>query len=165
VSRLPGQVLADNLVLPDPFDLTELCEAVGRRRGRPVILAAVPIAALGPCGLWLATDSVDFVCYERDTSLPHQQHIVLHELGHMLCGHGGQPVQHALGGLFPDLDERALQIMLARRHDTRSDADEREAELFAYAILARVRRRSAAGTAADDGDDDPLGRLRRVLEQ
>jgi hypothetical protein len=67
-----------------------------------------------------------------------------------------------------------LQIMLARRHDTRSDADEREAELFAYAILARIRRGSAAGTdgagtdgtgTGDGGADDPLGRLRRVLEQ
>jgi hypothetical protein len=158
-----GQLLADALILPEPFDVTELCRTVGQLRGRPIVLTAMPLAALGPCGLWLATASVDYICYEQDTSTPHQQHIVLHELGHILCGHGNsQPLEDVLDSLFPQLDRRTLQIMLARRHSMHSDPDEQEAETFAYAVLGRVRRRQLRGRA--DAEGDQIGRLRRVLE-
>jgi hypothetical protein len=160
-----GRSLANGLVLPDPFDVAEVCRAIGDRRRRPIVLTAMPLAALGPCGLWLATDSVDYICYERDTSVPHQQHIALHELGHILCGHGNsQPLHDVLGGLFPQLDNRTLKIMLARRHGMHTDTDESQAEAFAYAVLDRVRRRPPDKTSRAYAPDDQIARLSRILE-
>jgi len=159
-----ARVLSRTLVLPDPFEVAELCRITGQLRGRPIVPTAMPLAALGPCGLWLAAESVDYVCYEKDTSAPHQQHIVLHELGHILYGHGNcEPLHEVLGGLFPQLDSRTLKIMLARWHNRYSDAHEREAETFAYAVLDRVRRRQPDRTRTDSADDQ-IGRLSRVLE-
>jgi len=151
--------LVDGLDLPRPFDVRELCRRVGEGRGRPIVLAPLELAALGPCGLWLATATVDFLCYERDTSPPHQEHIVLHELGHVLCGHGGsEALGDSLGGLFPDLGGDALKIMLARRHLGYADGQEAEAESFAYAVLDRV------GDRRPDGGDGFTARLGKVLE-
>jgi hypothetical protein len=160
-----GRSFANALVLPDPFDVSELCHTIGEQRGRSIILAAMPLTALGPCGLWLATDSIDYICYERDTSVPHQQHIALHELGHILCGHGNsQPLHDVLAGLFPQLDSRMLKIMLARRHGMHSDTDESQAEAFAYAVLDRVARRRPDNTPGEPPPDDQIGRLSRILE-
>jgi hypothetical protein len=163
--RERGQAVANTLVLSDPFEVSELCRAVGQLRRRPIVLTAMPLAALGPCGLWLATGSVDYICYEQDTSALHQQHIVLHELGHILCGHhSSEPLHDVLGGLFPQLDSGTLRIMLARRHSRYSETHEREAEAFAYVVLDRVRRRQSHRTLADPGDDQ-TGRLSRALEE
>jgi Zn-dependent peptidase ImmA (M78 family) len=149
---------ARELPLPDPFDVAELCRDVGRRRGRPIVLAALQLAAAGPCGLWLATDSLDYICYEEHTSRLHQQHIVLHELGHVLCGHGGPiPLEGMLAG--PGTD--AVRIMLARRHSGFHSGHEAEAELFAYTVLDRVARQRPPRAG---GADDPAGRLARALE-
>ena len=160
--RQRGPVLAASLKLPDPFDVSELCRTIGRQRGRPIIVSVMPLAALGLCGLWLATEAADHICYESDTSALHQQHIALHELGHILCGHGpATPLHEALAVLFPHLDSKTLKLMLMRRHDSFSISDEWEAETFAYAVLDRVNRsRDERGANADD----PATELSRVLE-
>lgn len=152
--------LVDRLDLPRPFNLTLLCRSVGEQRGRPIVLVPLGLSALGPCGLWLATDTVDYICYEQDTSVPHQEHIVLHELGHILCGHGGsETLGTSLGGMFPDLGGEALRIMLARGQHGYADQQEAEAESFAYALLDRVHDRR------DDREPDGLpSRLGKVLE-
>jgi hypothetical protein len=124
------------LDLPQPLDVNELTATIAARRGRPIVALAMPLSAAGPCGLWLATDSTDYVCFERHTSPLHQQHIVLHELGHLVCGHGGsQSVQNLLGALAPQLSATTMAIMLARHHDAYQALQETEAELFAYATL------------------------------
>src|SRR6185436_10468256 len=46
---------------------------------------------LGPCGVWLSLPEVDYVFYEPETSQLHREHIILHELGHLLCEH--QPTE------------------------------------------------------------------------
>jgi hypothetical protein len=155
--------LARRLPLPVPFDVTALCRDVGARRGRPIVLTALPLAATGSCGLWLATDTTDYICYELHTSAPHQQHIVLHEIGHVLCGHGGsEPLDTSLAMLFPQLSAQTLRIMLARQHRQYIAADELEAELFAYAVLARIA--SAPRRPGTDEPTDQAGRLARALD-
>ncbi|WP_143466999.1 ImmA/IrrE family metallo-endopeptidase [Lentzea kentuckyensis] len=129
--------LARGLVLPSPFDIVELCARVSRRRRRRIVLAPMPLSALGPCGLWLAGEQADIICYEQDTSELHQEHIILHELGHILHDHQGA---ETLNALLPDLSGATLRIMLARQHDAFSAKAEREAEQFAYAVLARASR-------------------------
>lgn len=157
------RTLARRLRLPEPFYVSELCRAIGADRGRPIVLAELPMAAAGPCGLWLATATTDVICYEQATSALHQQHIVLHEVGHILGGHGAaDEVPDVIGGLVPGLGLDALRIMLARQRAAHAGDDEREAELFAFTVLARVGRRPTrprgpAGTSFAE-------RLGRVLE-
>src|SRR5262245_48427673 len=147
--RLPGNAryrrvrrTVRQLDLPHPFDVKDLTQRIAERRGRRIILTALPMSVAGPCGLWLATDSTDYICYEEMTSPLHQQHIVLHELGHLLCGHTGwQRVDEVVGALVPQLSPATLAVMLARQHNTYPDADETEAELFAYAVLKRAEVR------------------------
>jgi hypothetical protein len=161
VTRGAAARRARQLPLPNPFDMPTLCREIGRRRGRPIVLAALPLAAAGPCGLWLATDSLDYICYEEHTSRLHQQHIVLHELGHILCGHGGAvPVDMTLAGLFAGPGIEAIRIMLARQHGDYLAAHEAEAERFAYTVLERVAR---SRPPRAEGADDPPSRLARAL--
>jgi hypothetical protein len=157
--------LADQLALPSPFDAHALCRDIAAQRSRPIVLAPMPLAAVGPCGLWLATDAADYICYERNTSPFHQDHIVLHEVGHILCGHdGAERLDVTLGGLFPDLAADTLRIMLARQHRGYLPAHETEAELFAYAILERAGRSRPEHARTGADPDSPAGRLSRILE-
>lgn len=133
--------------MPVPFDARALCEQVAERRGRPIRL--VPMDGLsGVCGLWVATATADLIFYERVTTPPHQEHIILHELGHVLCDH--HRASSALGAqvkeLMPSLDPAMVRRVLGRAGYT-SD-EEREAELLASMIRERARSHGA-GTVAD----------------
>jgi hypothetical protein len=125
-----------DLPLPAPFDVHILCDQIAARRGRPIRL--VPMAGLtGVCGLWIATDTTDLVCYERDTTRPHQDHIILHELSHLLCEHFPVGLPAAL---LPDLDPAMVRTVLGRAGY--STAEEREAETLASLIRQRATTRA-----------------------
>jgi hypothetical protein len=133
------------LPLPEPFDLTELCRTVSARRQRPLHLRSIPEPAgrAGPCGIWIATDGEDWIFVDQQTSPLHRQHIVLHELAHMLCGHTASelPENDLLRQLFPNLSPAMVKTVLSR--SSYQSEYEREAEMLASLILAR-----AQGTAA-----------------
>ncbi|SDG08388.1 protein of unknown function [Lentzea fradiae] len=126
--------LLNDLGIQPPLDVAELCRRVGEQRGRPVRLVAHPIPVPGPYGVWIATASADYIVYQRETSKAHQNHIILHELGHLLAGHTGDEQDNAvLEGLYPDLDPEAVRRALRRTsYDTEH---EREAETVATIIL------------------------------
>ena len=126
------------LPLPDPFDLGTLCVSLSARRGRAIRLHPVR-APLGPCGLWVASDEADYIFYEEGTSALHQRHIILHELSHLVCGHGAPTVAHTelLRLLLPDVGEDAVRRVLARGAYLEAE-EEQEAELLASLILARA---------------------------
>lgn len=89
--RARCEAVADALDLPRPFDLDVLCERIAAQRGRPLRLVPLegkPDASL-PCGVWVATRTSDLIFYEPATSALHKLQIVLHELAHLLLGHGG----------------------------------------------------------------------------
>jgi hypothetical protein len=150
--------LVRDLPMPAPFDARALCEQVAARRGRPITL--VPMEGLaGVCGLWVATATADLIFYEQVTTPPHQEHIILHELGHLLCDHHRSP--DALGlpvaELLPSLDPAMVQRVLGRAGYT-SD-EEREAELLASMIRERARAHGGGtltdrlhGALEDEGD-------------
>ena len=128
----------DAVTLPRPFTLDRFCELIARRRGRALYLHPLPIRDLGgdlPCGAWLGTDAADHVFFAASTSRLHQQHIVLHEIAHMLCGHasrGDVPTEL----LMPDLDP--AMIRMALRRGGYSDRQEQEAEMVACLIAERA---------------------------
>lgn len=127
------------LVLPVPFDAYAFCQMLASRRGRPILLRPMGMGwGRKACGLWLATDSADFILYARATTHLHQQHIILHEAAHILCDH--QPAQGVSAGmpmaLFPDLDTERMQVVMLR--STYLADEEQEAEMIATLLLKRI---------------------------
>ncbi|MCF3105981.1 hypothetical protein IPZ58_31060 [Streptomyces roseoverticillatus] len=90
-------------------------------------------------GLLIAAPTMDLIVYQADTSKLHQEHIVAHEISHILCGHVSPESPHRPVplDLFPDLDPGLVRKALQR--SGYSDQDEQEAETMASLILARSR--------------------------
>ena len=131
--------LVRDMCLPSPFSVQAFCDQLAKRRGRGIHIHLLPLRSGEgiPCGTWLATDETDHIFVEQETSAFHRDHIVLHELGHMLCGHESPPETFALlTGQDIDLT-RVRQILNRSRYGTK---EEREAELVASLIQARIAR-------------------------
>lgn len=133
----------DDLRLPARADLPSLCAHLAQARGRP--LHVVPVAMTEqPCGMWVATGEADWIFVDVGTSPAHQEHIVLHEIGHLICGHTGGG--HDVAAFFPDIDPELVHAMLART--TYSDEQEQQAEVMAYLLAEALR--APVPDAADD---------------
>lgn len=122
-------MILGHLDLAHPFSLDALCDRIAEQRGRPIRLHPLPkeAAESGVCGLWVGTDTVDYVFYEAQTTPLHREHIVLHELGHILFGH------HSLEG--EDTDGRVPTVLGRTNYTTRQ---EQEAEMLASMIRIRT---------------------------
>lgn len=128
------------LHLPDPFSVSALCDSISVQRRRALYLHPLekPEGVLDmPCGMWVATDVADHVFFEEQTSTFHQEHIILHELAHMICGHtigmlGDDFDPAAAGG-----DDLARKALLRASYNTEQ---EQEAELVATLILERGKQ-------------------------
>jgi hypothetical protein len=104
--------------MPDPFDLGAFCARIASCRGRRVELHELPIGMGGVCGLYVSLPAVDHVFFAVGTSPRHQQHIIVHELMHLLFGHGGLrgpvlPVD-VMERLLPGLDPALVRAVLGR---------------------------------------------------
>ncbi|MCX4549640.1 MULTISPECIES: hypothetical protein [unclassified Streptomyces] len=80
--RMIRQELQDLGVYP-PLDVEELCRALGDRRGRPLHLRPAPLDKPGPSGIWVEYADMDVILYQQETTRLHQEHIILHEVGHI----------------------------------------------------------------------------------
>ncbi|CAM5572744.1 Regulator component OS=Streptomyces aurantiogriseus OX=66870 GN=GCM10010251_59670 PE=4 SV=1 [Streptomyces aurantiogriseus] len=134
-----GDALA-SIDIPDPFDVQVFCDRIAAQRGRPLHLHSVPgiSGTDAPCGVWIATEKADHVFHEAATSPLHQEHIILHELGHMLLGHRSilDGVPTGGGGLFPDIDPATVVSLLTRA--SYGTEDERDAERLAGLIAGKA---------------------------
>ncbi|MEU2263864.1 hypothetical protein ABZ557_27145 [Streptomyces sp. NPDC019645] len=97
------------------------------------------------CGLWVELDNADCIFYEASTSPLHRDHIVLHEISHMLLGHStaaGTDPGADLGKLFTSIDPSTVRSVLGRANF--SSPQEREAEQLATRIaeVAKLRPRT-----------------------
>ncbi len=141
--------------LPEPFDANAFCEAVATKRGRPIRM--VPQERMvGPCGVLVSMQDADYVFFEAATSPVHQDHIIAHELGHLLCEHVPKDRlgEDVLRALMPDLDPAMVRRALARTsYDV---AEEREAEMIASLVVGRRPRVAAS-------HDPVIDRLHRSL--
>lgn len=166
-SRRECEALVARLDLPVPFDLGQMCALVGQQRGHPIVLMPTSMSMGSLCGLWLGTAKADYVFYEHDTSRLHQQHIICHEIGHILRRHSpnrilGADVARALTG---SIEVGNVQHVLGR--DTYTDHDEYEAELVATLILRRIGRRQVreVPTSTDPRASEIVSRISYSLSR
>jgi hypothetical protein len=120
---------------------TALCDAMGRRRGRPVRFRTAVFPPGTASGLWIDLAEQDVVVVEERTDPAHQLVILGHELWHMQAGHQGHPVQGAAvaARLLDDTaDLRAIVLRVAARSRFHDD-DEREAEAFGLLLASKCR--------------------------
>jgi len=144
------------LDFPQPFDLAEFVDLLGRRRGRPLRLFPVAFAPGRTCGRWIATAEADYVCYETGTTPFHATAIALHEIAHLLLGHQGLTTwQEVAQWLTPDPDPAPARIVIGRCDYTRPE--ERDAEMLATLMLERA--------TAWPGTRRPNSRIAAVLAQ
>lgn len=137
--RRSCQLILRDVDIPEPFEVDAFARAVSRRRGRRLHLAPKG-TDLGPCGVWLALPDVDYVFFEAGTSGPHREHIILHELGHLLSDHQVSQVldDRTLNALLPSLDPAMVRRVLGRT--SYSAIEEQEAEMIATLVLERAGR-------------------------
>ncbi|MCN9240715.1 hypothetical protein NGF19_07875 [Streptomyces sp. RY43-2] len=137
--------LLASLDIPEPFDVQVLCNRIAAQRGRALHLHSVPgiSGTDAPCGVWIATEKADHIFHEAATSPMHRDHIVLHEIGHMILGHTSiiDGVQPGSGGLFAEIDPATVVSFLTRA--SYGTEDERDAERFAGLIASKAAASSS----------------------
>ena len=126
--------------VPWPWDINQFLDRLERYHGRDIDLCAIAGDAGGSCGAWQPHDDHDVIAYAENTSSFHQDHIILHEMGHMICQHRGRCVlsDEEAQRIAPDLAPAAFAHLL---ENSSGEAEEHEAEMIASLIHQRVRLR------------------------
>jgi hypothetical protein len=126
------------MAIPRPFDLVTFCAHVERLRGRTLVLKPMPgLSSAAPCGMWLSLAQSDYVLYEPNTSQLHSEHIILHELAHMLCDHRLGMDSSVLAKLLPSINPAIVKRVLGRVNY--ATEQEQEAEMLASLIRGGTR--------------------------
>ena len=79
------QALEQAVDLRQLATVQQLCEALGTQRQRPIYLEARPLPP-PLTGVCIGSKATDYVFYAEDAPLPLQEHIILHEVAHVLLG-------------------------------------------------------------------------------
>lgn len=159
--------LLRELDIRPPLDVTDMCGRLSALRGKPIVLMPHPMPVPGPFGVWMSTSRADHILYQEQTTRPHQVHIILHEVGHLISDHrSDEQDDDLLQALYPHLAPDAVRRALRRTsYDTEQ---EREAETVATIILqwasvldplAPRLAVSPAGRRMHDGLADRMGWL------
>ncbi|MER5396099.1 hypothetical protein [Streptomyces sp. NPDC002599] len=100
------------------------------------------------------------IFYQQDTTRPHQDHIILHEVGHILVGHLAVPAAEPLG------DGPGAGGEHVRMRTVYDSEEELEAELIATIILERSAMHGACrGMDSTAVAEDPvLERMGQALK-
>src|SRR5687768_12297856 len=69
------------------YSIELLVARVGQYRDLSIILVPQPMQGLTEFGYWLKGPVHDYIFYDCATAKVHQDHIIMHELGHILLGH------------------------------------------------------------------------------
>ncbi|WP_075297760.1 MULTISPECIES: hypothetical protein [unclassified Pseudonocardia] len=138
-----------------PLDVAALCERLGDHRGRPIELVPYNFPNISVFGLWVETTDSDLIFYEADTVPEHQQHIVLHEIGHMVLGHRSDNDDDSIWremipNLPPDVVRKAL------RRASYESAQEHDAEAFATTLTHWFKTFNATHAQQSTGPRNPL---------
>ncbi len=135
--------LVNGLSIPRPFSVDALIRELARQRARPIYVYSLPSGfIINLCGLWVSTHTHDEIYVENKATLFHRDHIILHEIGHIICDHGTDGLDDSVGlaRFLPDLSPALIERLLTRTNYT--SEQEQEAELVASLV------RTVAGTLA-----------------
>ncbi|KIA63134.1 hypothetical protein [Nocardia vulneris] len=147
--------LTRDVPIPHPWNLSNYLDDVAAYRGRPISLVPIDTALLAGTGcgtgsgLWIAKHDSDVIVYGADTTEWHAEHIIVHELGHMLLGHGPEqptgggpeptaPTVAAVAELLPSISPESIAHVLGRTDYGTSR--ERDAETFADMVMLHAMR-------------------------
>lgn len=151
--------LVKALKIPDPFDAEAFYAQIGAYRGKKLHTLPCSLRFGGPSGFWIGTAAADYIVYEENTSPLHRMHIILHEIGHILCDHESAH-SATLDGLASHLDGGLVKRLLAREHN--DSREEQEAELIAYLIHSKI---DAAGRSQRVvGAEDAMSGIERIAQ-
>jgi hypothetical protein len=135
IARLPE--------LPQPWDVETLCRALERSRGRPLTLHPVDLPAL-PFGMWYADGAGDHIFHRSSAAGYYRDHIILHEICHMLAGHGIAPQDLAQepGSANPAVGGHRAKSKAC------NNSEEQLAETFASMVLKLAGQMKPKGVSA-----------------
>lgn len=137
-------VLSD-VTIPAPWNLDRFLTLLSERRNRPIILAEAAV----PCGQhisaqWWKQPEADVILYAPTQSAFYRELNVLHEVGHMLCGHdgGATPAKGPFtNGDLAELTSAPSAAAIIFSRNSRFDSlEEQEAELTAYRLKVLIDR-------------------------
>ncbi|WP_159073478.1 hypothetical protein [Streptomyces sp. RTd22] len=139
-ARPDFEELLASIDIPEPFEIEAFCNKIAEQRERPLYLHSVPgiSGTDAPCGIWIATDVADHVFHEAATTPLHRDHIILHEISHMLLGHStiAEGAQSGSNSLFSGIDPATVISLLNRA--SYATEDERDAERLAGLIASKA---------------------------
>lgn len=131
------------------FSMAQLVKRLEQLRERPISIFPITIADPQLYGAWVKTLDYDCICLDKQTSRVHQNHILCHELGHIVLGHStlNLPIQiqpyvqtHSAEELQQTLEQALSQDGVLKRSCHASDA-EQAAEAFATTLQNELIRR------------------------
>lgn len=136
------------LDLPDRFTIETLLCRLQHLRQRPLRVASTPPGLqAAPSGLWVGLATCDVVLVDASISPWYRDHLLFHEIGHMLCG----PPARACLPRMPSVAPESVRRLAASAAGTDADGGfwlERLAEMVAVILDARVDRPECSATSA-----------------
>ncbi len=123
-----------------PFTVKRFATWLGDRRGRKFFFFGIPMPTAWH-GAWLTDGEFphEYIFYNSSLSLPDQERVQLHEIGHYLCGHTTLKVTGEL--LHTLLHAQPLLVSLWQQALVRSlqpgNTKEMEAEMVAEMLMAK----------------------------
>jgi hypothetical protein len=168
--------IIQSLPIPRPFDQQSFFAAIAHQRGKHIELVPAPLDTGLPCGLLVSTDEVDYIVHRTDTTVLHALHTDMHELSHLLLGHGqlpdpvatpdthsgadligAEPVNadaaaEALNLLLPHLSPRLIRRILGRNpgRSLFGTREEWEAETLGSLLMVEIQRPAGAAHRSID---------------
>lgn len=130
--------LVSACTIPDPWSIEAFVAAVGRDSGRDIELVPSAVAGGSITGSVLRLPHVDVIVVRDDLEGVYRDHVVCHEVAHILAGHldGAAPV---------DADIAVAASHMLHRGCDSDNANELEAEAIAEGLMRRAHRASGSG--------------------
>ncbi len=129
-----------SLQLPASPTLPHLISAVERAYGKPLEFDEVPdeVLAEGVTGRWVDMPDRGIIQYRRGHAF-WCRHVILHEFGHILLGHKGEPADGLQSaGFFSGVGKRRGISWMCRPAAIPLEEVEQAAENLAYALAQRL---------------------------
>lgn len=123
-ARLNAAAAVESVEFRRPWTIDAFVMQVSIARARPIIVLDnhMLIGTTKTTGFWRATSTADYIHVSSDVSPRAKEFIVLHELGHILCGHPRPVVGGADRPPVPIFDYESFPTVPADLIDALNDA-------------------------------------------